>query len=121
MTRREAVRNPFVRRFFGSGKRLWRRARNENEAKPLNKQNGEMTDSALIMISMTYDSRCEMLRFPWRNIPFVLGGFSRFGAGNKTAGDVSRRREKREIAALDCTSTGARRPRNRRAKEQLSG
>src|SRR5271154_6648480 len=34
-----------------------------------------MTDSAPIMISMTYDPRCETPRFAWRNICFVFADF----------------------------------------------
>jgi hypothetical protein len=34
-----------------------------------------MTDSALVMTSMTYDLRCEMFRFAWRNIRFVFPAF----------------------------------------------
>jgi hypothetical protein len=33
-----------------------------------NKQSREINDSAIIMISMTYDQQCETLRFAKRNI-----------------------------------------------------
>ena len=62
---------------FWSEQRRPRILRNEKAVKPLkNKQFNEIADSAIIMTSMTYDLRCETLRFAWRNDPLVFGGFA---------------------------------------------
>jgi hypothetical protein len=45
-----------------------------------NKQSREMTDSAPIMIPMTYGMPCETFRFAWRNEGFV---FTRFSASSR--------------------------------------
>jgi hypothetical protein len=43
-----------------------------------------MTDSALVMISMTYDPRGETIRFVSRKIRFALAAFGLLEAGNET-------------------------------------
>src|ERR1700690_3866986 len=43
-----------------------------------------MTDSAHIMISKTYDPRCETIRFAWRKIRFAFAVSALVGAQSET-------------------------------------
>jgi hypothetical protein len=77
-----------------------------------NKRSREIIDSALIMISTTYDLRCETFRFASRKIRFVFAVFGPVQARNETAGRAAssrsdRHREERSDAAIQRMKGGA--------------
>jgi hypothetical protein len=81
---------------FWTKKAPTRKRRNETALNPIeNKQNGEMNDSAYIMISMAYAHRCETFGFASRNRSLAFSGFALRLAGKRNGfGLASRPRNK---------------------------
>ena len=87
---------------FGSRKRLCEIERNENAVKPLKiNKVSEISDSAIVMISTSYDLHCERFHFAWRKIRFVFAGFGLVDAGNEM------RRWSRAWRHLECGRLGS--------------
>jgi hypothetical protein len=80
----EAPRDPSNRE-FGSGERA--RCENGETKRRLSlwkKQSREMTDSTLVMISITYHPQCETFRFGWRKLNVVFAVFGSRRGPNAT-------------------------------------